>query len=202
MRINWIVCAMVVAALFATGCSKAPQADIDAAKAAMEQAALAEADVYAAGQYAAAEDAMKRLEAELTLQEEKSSLFRRYGTATELATEVKTASAAAAEAAVTGKEQVQAEAMDTIASTRELLTEVQGILAKAPTGKGTQADLAAMKADLEGVQIALDEADAAFAAGAYMDAQTGATAARDVLEQVQADIAAAIEARRAARAKR
>lgn len=202
MRINWIVCVLVVTTLFAAGCSKAPQADIDAAKSALEQATLAEADVYAADQYAAADDAMKRLEAELTLQEEKSALFRRYGTATELATEVKTASAAAAAAAVTGKEQVQAEATDTLVATRELLAEVQGIVAKAPTGKGTQADLAAMKADLEGVQTALDEADAAFAAGAYMDAQTGATAARDVLEQVKADVAAAIEARKAARAKR
>ena len=199
MRINWIVCAMAVMALFVTGCSKAPQAEIDAAKAALEQAAVAEADVYATDQYAAAEDAMKALEAELTVQEEKSSLFRRYGKAKELAAEVQTASAAAADAAVAGKQQVQAEATDAIAATRELLAEVQDMLAKAPTGKGTQADLAAMKADLEGVATALDEADAALAAGGFMEAKTGADAAREVLEQVQADITAAIEARKAAR---
>lgn len=199
MRINWIVCAMAVMALFVTGCSKAPQAEIDAAKGALEQASVAEADVYAADQYAAAEDAMKALEAELTVQEEKSSLFRRYGKAKELAAEVTTASAAAADAAVAGKQQVQAEAADALAATRELLAEVQKMLAKAPTGKGTKADLAAMKADLEGVATALDEADAALAAGGFMEAKTGADAAREVLEQVQADITAAIEARKAAR---
>jgi hypothetical protein len=199
MRINWIVCVMAVMALCVTGCSKAPQAEIDEAKAALEQAAVAEADVYAAEQYAAAEDAMKRLEAELTVQEEKSSLFRRYGTAKELVAEVTTASEAAATAAVSGKAQVQAEATDAIAATRELLAEVQQMLAKAPTGKGTKADLAAMKADLEGVATALDEADATLAAGGFMQAKTGADAAREVLEQVQADITAAIEARRAAR---
>jgi hypothetical protein len=202
MRINWIVCAMAVMTLFVTGCSKAPQADIDAAKAALEQAAVAEANVYASEHYAAAEDAMKQLEAELTVQEEKSSLFRRYGKAKELAAEVKTAGEAAAAAAVSGKEKVQGEAMQTLTATRELLAEVQEMLAKAPTGKGTRADLAAMKADVEGVQTALDEADAAFAAGGYMEAQTGAEAAREVLEQVKADITAAIEARSAARAKR
>jgi len=199
MRINWIVCAMAVMALFVTGCSKAPQAEIDAAKAALEQAAVAEADVYAVDQYAAAEDAMKALEAELTVQEEKSALFRRYGKAKELTADVMTASATAEEAAVAGKAQVQAEATDAIAATRELLAEVQKMLAKAPTGKGTQADLAAMKADLEGVATALDEADAALAAGGFMEAKTGADAAREVLEQVQADITAAIEARKAAR---
>ena len=199
MRINWIVCVMAVMVLFVTGCSKAPQAEIDAAKAALEQAAVAEADVYATEEYGAAEEAMKQLEAELTVQEEKSSLFRRYGKAKELAAEVTTASATAADAAVAGKAQVQAEATDAIAATRELLAEVQAMLAKAPRGKGTQADLAAMKADLEGVATALDEADAALAAGGFMQAQTGADAAREVLEQVQADITAAIEARKAAR---
>jgi hypothetical protein len=199
MRTNWIVCAIALIALFVTGCSKAPQAEIEAAKAALEQAAVAEADVYATDQYASAEDAMKQLEAELTVQEEKSSLFRRYGKAKELAAEVQTASAAAADAAVAGKEQVKAEAADAIAATRELLAEVQTLLAKAPTGKGTQADLAAMKADVEGVQTALDEAEATLSAGGYMEAKTGADAAREVLDEVKADIAAAIEARRAAR---
>ena len=42
-------------------------------------------------------------------------------------------------------------------------------------------------------------ADAALAAGGFMEAKTGADAAREVLEQVQADITAAIEARKAAR---
>jgi len=202
MRINWILCAMVVLALFAAGCSKAPQAEIDAAKASLEQAGVAEADVYAPEEYTAAEDAMKQLEAELTLQQDKSALFRRYGKAAELAAAAKTAGETAAAAAAAGKEQAKAEAMDTIAATRDLLAEVEGMLAKAPTGKGTQADLAAMKADLEGVRTSLDEADAAYQSGDYMDAQTGAAAAQTVLEQLKADITAAIEARAAARAKR
>jgi len=202
MRTNWIVCAMVVFALFAVGCSKPPQADIDAAKAAMDQAATAEADVYAPEQYTAAEDAMKQLDAELTLQQDKSGLFRRYGKATELASAAKTAGETATAAAVAGKEEVKAEATSVIEQTRAALEEVKTMLAKAPTGKGTQADLAAMKADLEGVQTSLDEADAALQSGNYMEAKTGAEAAGQVLDQVKADITAAIEARQAARAKR
>jgi len=202
MRINGIVCAMVVLALFAVGCSKAPQAEIDAAKTSLDQAAAAEADVYAPDEYAAAEDAMKQLETELALQQDKSALFRRYGKASELAGAVRTAGETAAAAAVAGKEQVKSEAADLLASTRDLLAEVESMLAKAPTGKGTQADLAAMKADLEGVGTSLDEADAAYEAGSFMEAKTGAAAAQTVLEQLKADITAAIEARKAARAKR
>lgn len=202
MRTTWIVCALIVFSLFAAGCSKPPQADIDAAKAAMDQAATAEADVYAPEQYTAAEDAMKQLEAELALQQDKSGLFRRYGKATELAAAAKTAGETASAAAATGKEEVKAEATDLIASTRTALDEVKTMLAQAPTGKGTQADIAAMKADLEGVQTSLDEADAALQSGDFMEAKTGAAAAGQVLEQVKTDITAAIEARKAARAKR
>ena len=70
--------AIAVVAL-AVGCAKPPQAEIDAAKAALESA-RAEASEYAPEAFSAAEDAMANLETELKTQEEKFALMRRYET--------------------------------------------------------------------------------------------------------------------------
>jgi len=201
-RVFVVVSVLTVAALTAVGCSKPPQADIDAAKQALGDAKVAEAPAYAADEWVQAEDAAKLLDTELKLQGEKFAMFRSYKHATELASAAKTAAEDATQTAVEAKDQAREEAMATIEQVRAMLVEVQDMLAKAPTGKGTQADLAALRSDLDGVQLALAEADASYQSGRYLDAQTGASAALTSVEQVKADIDAAVRAREASRAKR
>ena len=89
-----------------------------------------------------------------------------------------------------------------IASARNALSEARSSLRSAPTGKGSQSDIAMMKADLDGVELTLDEADGAYLDERYLDARIRAEAARTRAVAVQTDISNAIEIIRTARNRR
>jgi hypothetical protein len=183
-------------ALLSVACAKEPTDALNAAKSALEAAKAAGAADYAPSALAAADSAASALEAELKAQTEKFALTRSYTKAAELAAAAKTAADEAAAAAVTGKEQMKAEATTLIAGVRGSLDAAKGILAKAPKGKGSAADLEALNADVAGVETALGEMDAAMSAGNYKDAKVKAEAAKATLDKVMAEVTAAIEAKK------
>lgn len=202
MHRRWKLVVPALLLLVAVGCAEPPTAEIDAARQAHEAAKAAEAETYAPEDLARVADAQKRLDAELALQEEKFALMRSYDKAKELANEIKTTSEQAKANAARAREAARNAATQAIADTRSLLMQVEEMLAHAPTGKGTEADLAAMKADLEGAKMALDEAEGALQSGKFRDAEAGAKGARSTIESVQTAINDAIAARDASRKRR
>ncbi|HKQ60125.1 MAG TPA: hypothetical protein VJS92_02500 [Candidatus Polarisedimenticolaceae bacterium] len=191
---------LVLGLVVVAGCAKPPQAEIDAAKKAVADA-RAEASEYASQAMSQAEDAVSQLDAELKAQEDKFALFRSYKKATELAATAKAAGERAASEAATAKEQAKNDATDAIGRARTTLSEVQALMAQAPTGKGTQADIEVLKSDLAGVETSINEADSSFQAGKYKDAKAKADAAVASAENVRSAINAAIEAKKTARGK-
>ena len=93
-------------AIAVTGCASPPNADVDAAKAAVDRAATERADQYAAGSLKAAQDARAALDAELKAQEGK--WFKSYDRSKELAVAAKAAGDKAAADAAAGKEKADA----------------------------------------------------------------------------------------------
>jgi len=89
-------------AITVTGCASPPNADVDAAKAAVDRAATDRAGQYAAESLKAAQDARVALDAELKAQEAK--WVKSYDKAKELAVAAKAAGDKAAADAITGKE--------------------------------------------------------------------------------------------------
>lgn len=176
-----------VAAL-AAGCAKPPAADVEAAKAALAAAETAEAATYAADAYKAAQDAQAQLEAELKVQEDKFALFRSYTEATELAASAKTAAEHAGQTAATEKDRIRTETTQLIADAKVALEEAKQLLAKAPRGKGSPADIAAMTADLATAETSLTEADTALATDHLMDARNKAEAGFETARQVKAAV--------------
>jgi TonB family protein len=107
MRVrHGIVMLVLGLAVAAVGCGAPPTADIDAAKAAITNAAAAGARDYAAPSLKAAEDAQAALDAELKVQEGK--WFKSYEKAKELAGAAKAAGEKAAADAAAGKQQAEA----------------------------------------------------------------------------------------------
>lgn len=183
-----IVLGVSIAAL-AAGCAQPPQTEIDAANAAFEAANAAEAQTYAADSQKAAQDAKSQLDAELTAQEEeKFALFRSYSRASELAASAKMAAETAVKDATAQKDRIRTETTKMIADTRTALGETMQLLEKAPRGKGSQADIAAMKADLANVETSLGEADSALSAGKLMEARSKAEAAMKMVQQTKSAI--------------
>lgn len=196
MRQNLMVILLVAGVgAFAAGCAKPPQADIDAAQAAIQKASSAGAGEYAADSLKAAEDAEAALEAELKVQADKFSMFRSYTKATELATAAKGAGDKAEQDAMAGKEKAKNEASAVIEEAKAMLAQAQDMLSKAPKGKGTQADLEALKADLTGAESSIADAESAFAAERYLDARAKAEASKTASGNVTAAVDAAIAAR-------
>jgi hypothetical protein len=186
-------------ALLSVACAKEPTEAVNAAKSALDAAKTAEAADYAPAALAAAETAAAALDAEIKAQGEKFALTRSYTKAAELATAAKAAADKAAAEAVTGKEQMKTESTTLVAGVRSALEAAKQALAKAPKGKGSAADLEAMKSDVTGVETSLAEMDAAIAAGKYKDAKVKAEAAKATLDKIVADVQAAIEAKKGAK---
>jgi TonB family protein len=93
-------------AITATGCGSPPNADVDAAKAAVDKAATDRAGQYAPESLKAAQEARSALDAELKAQEGK--WFKSYGRTKELAVAAKAAGDKAAADGVAAKEKADA----------------------------------------------------------------------------------------------
>lgn len=93
-------------AITVTGCASPPNADVDAAKAALDRAATDRAGQYAAESLKAAQDGRAALDVELKAQEGK--WFKSYDKTKELAVAAKAAGDKAAVDAVAGKEKADA----------------------------------------------------------------------------------------------
>jgi len=192
MTRNRMMILLFVAAVVLAGCAKPPQMEIDAAKAALD-ASRASAAEYAASSLSAAEDALNQLNAELKAQEDKFALFRNYDKAKELSMAAKAAAEKAAADAEAAKEAVRAETVSLLESAKTSLTEVTEMIAKAPRGKGSAADLTVLKADVDAAAATFAEIEAALAEGRYLDAQAKARAANDTIARVRSEIEQAMQ---------
>jgi hypothetical protein len=109
IRARWIVSVCVV--LLLAACATPPQAEIDAAKAALASARQnADVITYAPDALRAAEDKMSALEAEIAAQARRSAMSRNYDLARTLAAQAATQARAAVDAAASSKQQVADEA--------------------------------------------------------------------------------------------
>lgn len=177
--------AALAAVAFTTACAQPPQDAIDLA--AQAEAAATEAGVaeYAPEAMSAVMEAKAALDAELAVQGEKMAMTRSYRQAEELAAAYQAAAEQAASAATEARQKAEEEATLMIADSRMALEESRTLLASAPRGKGSAADLAAMGTDLDAAATLLTEAEAALQAGDFLQARTKATTALDAINRVR-----------------
>ena len=196
MRVRFGVLLVVLGLAVTTiGCGTPPTADIDAAKTAITSAGTAGAADYAPASLKAAEDAQAALDAEMKAQEAK--WFKSYDEAKKLADAAKAAGEKAAADAAAGKEKAKAEATQGIDDAKAALKAAEELLAKAPKGKGSAADIAAMKTDLTNAATTITDAETALTGGKFLDAKAKAESAKTAATTVTT----AVEAAKAAKKK-
>jgi hypothetical protein len=195
MRKMMAVLPFVFVLVLMVGCAKPPQDSINGAMSALD-AAKPLASEYAASSLQAAEDAKAALDAELKAQQDKFALFRSYKKTDELVADLKAKSDKAAADAAAGQDQAKNDATTAINSATTALTDAKAMLEKAPKGKGTAADLEAMKADLTAAESTINDANAALASGKYKDAKAKADAAASSAANVVSQIQAAMDAKK------
>jgi hypothetical protein len=184
---------LVLAALAA--CSKPPQAETDAAKAALD-AAVQNPDVtaYASDELQAARDRLAQLQAELDAQEAKGTLSRKYDAARNMALEAQAAAESLATQAATAKEQTKAEAMTLLNDLRITVPEAEQGLAQARRVSGVRLDFRSLAASLAQAKAEVAAAENAYSNGDYVTARATAAAVKGSLTQGQQAVADAIAA--------
>ncbi len=181
----------LVAALAFTSCAKQPTELMDAAKSAIQAVVDGKGQVYAAEELGKLKADLQTAMDEVNAQSKK--FFKKYGPAKEMLARV-AADAESVKALIPGRiEAARAEAETVIGEAKAAWEQAKALLGKAPTGKGTKADIEAMKSDLAGLETVMAEVQGAFEAGDYFGAKDKAAAVKDkaaaISEQVQAAIA-------------
>lgn len=195
MRVRFGILTLVLGlAVTVVGCGAPPTADIDAAKTAITAAGAAGAGEYAAPSLKAAEDAQAALDAELKAQDGK--WVKSYDKAKELAVAAKAAGEKAAADATAGKEKAKADATQAVTDAKAALAEAEGLLEKAPKGKGSAADIAAMKTDLTTAATTIAEAETALGNEKCLDAKAKAESAKNAATTVKTAVETAIAAKK------
>jgi len=195
MRVRFGILTLVLGlAVTVVGCGAPPTADIDAAKTAITAAGAAGAGEYAAPSLKAAEDAQAALDAELKAQDGK--WVKSYDKAKELAAAAKAAGEKAAADATAGKEKAKADATQAVTDAKAALAEAEGLLEKAPKGKGSAADIAAMKTDLATAATTIAEAETALGNEKCLDAKAKAESAKNAATTVKTAVETAIAAKK------
>jgi hypothetical protein len=169
--------AAVVMVAVLSSCGKKPQAEIDAANAAIEAAKTAEAAVYLPAEFAAVQDSLNAVMTDISAQE--SKLFKKFGPAKAKLTGIVTLANQVAANTVTKKEEVKGEVANLMTSIKTVIEENGKLIPKLPRGKEGAAVIEQIKADVATVDAAVVEAQGLFDKGSFMDALNKIKAAND-----------------------
>jgi hypothetical protein len=190
MRLSLLVTLCVAASLSFYGCASAPTTEIKAAKAAITAAQTDDVQTYAPDSLKAAEDALAKATGEVQTQEGKSGFSRDYKAASELLKQAKSAAEKAQSDAKANKVRTKADAEAMIAGLAMQIADARKVLATAPKGKDTKAELEALQNDLKSADEAAAAASTAMTQEKFMDAlaqaQTAKAKVDSVIEQVTA----------------
>jgi hypothetical protein len=173
-----------------SSCGKKPQAEIDAANAAIEAAKTAEANVYLPMEFTAAQDSLNAVMSEITAQE--SKLFKKFGPAKEKLASVVTMANQVAADAVTKKEEVKGEAANLLTGIKAVTEETSKLIPKLPRGKEGAAVIEQIKADVSAVDASVVEAQGLYDNGSYMDSLNKIKAAKDKADSLNAEVKEAL----------
>ena len=173
-----------------SSCGKVPQAEIDAANAAIQAAQAAGADVYVAGDYAALQDSMNVVNQKV--EEQNGKLFKNYkevsatlAIVTQMAGEVQSKTEAK-------KEEVKNEIANFQNEVSELVARNNDLIANAPKGKEGKAALEAIKGDNNVVETTMTEVSTLTASGELISALDKAKAAKEKAQALNDELSEVI----------
>jgi cell fate (sporulation/competence/biofilm development) regulator YlbF (YheA/YmcA/DUF963 family) len=183
-----IAAIMMVAVL--VSCGKAPQAEIDAANTAVEAAKTAEANVYLPAEFAAVQDSMNAVNAEIEAQS--SKMFKKFGPAKEKLVQVTSMANELTANAAAKKDEVKKEVEAALAAMKTVVEENKTLITKAPRGKDGAAALEQIKTEMAGIEAAATEIETIYNNGSYMDALNKVKASNDSAVRINTELKDAI----------
>ena len=191
MRKNLIVYTLTIVAMFFAGCSKLPQAEIDAARAALDQAKTAQADLFLENDFLALQDSLNA--AVVAVEAGKSKMFGSFSDEKARLTDISTRAAELVAKVGTRKEEIKIEIASAQASVTAMLEENASLLAQAPKGKEGKEALEAIKLDIDGISSSMAEVPSLLAGGDILAAQTKIRAAQEKATEINTELKTVLE---------
>jgi hypothetical protein len=176
---------------FLTGCGQKPAKEIDEATAAMNAVISEGLGKYAPEDEKKLKDSMAAVMAEVKVQEEKT--FKDFDKTKQMLADLQKNVGAMKQALPAKKEKAKQDALAAAEAAKAAVEEAKKLLAKAPKGKGTAADIEALKGDVKGLVDMLPEVQGLIEKEDYLAAVSKANAVKDKAAAITGQIQQALE---------
>jgi len=177
--------------VFLLGCGKKPETEINNTKASLDSAIQEGAEKYAKEEAKLLNDDLTAAMDEIKVQDEK--FFKNYDKSKEMLASVQAKADSLKAEIPARKEKAKNDAQAALDAAKTAVADANALLAKAPRGKGTMADLEALKADAAGLQDSIVEAETLMTSEEYFAAADKANGIKDKAAEVSAQITTALE---------
>jgi hypothetical protein len=181
----------LVAAFILSGCAKPPTQDINDSKALVEAVTDADTNTYASEELAKLNSDLTAVLDEVKIQDDK--WFSNYDKAKTMLTALKPEAENIKTVAAQRKEEAKNNAIAAQTEAKTAIDTAKELLAKAPTGKGTKADIEMFKADLTGLEESLTALQQTIDEEKYSDALNSANVIKERAGTISNDITLALE---------
>lgn len=171
-------------------CDKVPQPEIDAAKASVEEARVAGADVYLPGELTAVEDSLNSVVT--AIEAKKSKWFVKFDAERAALTGISTMAVEVKANTEKRIAELTLEINTAIEEAKALIEADKELVAKAPKGKGGAAVLEEIKNDINVLDGAVTEAASLLASGKLIDAKAKVDAVKTQATDIKTELEEAI----------
>jgi hypothetical protein len=170
-----------------TGCAKEPIREMGMAKAAMDSAKAAQADVYLPDQFASVNESLNAALSDIDRQKAASALKRNYDKDKQSLVSVVSSAADLKAKAAEEKARVQSEVEASVARATSAIAEFKAGFKKPPKSKKARAAFSAVRGKLAGVEALVKDAQNAQAAGDILGAREKVNSALAKIESFKAE---------------
>jgi len=200
-RVKFVLLGLLVVA-FLAGCASKPQKEIDETTAAVNAIVQEGLGKYSPENEKKLKDALAAAMDEIKVQEGKT--FKSFDKTKQLLADAKKMADEQKAALPAMKEQAKQNATSAVDAAKAAVEDAKKVLAQAPKGKGTAADIEALRGDVKGAEDMLPEVQGLIDKEDYAGAVTKANAIKEKAEGVSNQVQQALEkvqAEKAAKSK-
>ncbi len=189
-RISFVLLGLLVVA-FLAGCASKPQKEIDETTAAVNAVVQEGLGKYSPENEKKVKDALAAAMDEIKVQEGKT--FKNFDKTKQLLADAKKMADEQKAALPAMKEQAKQNATSAVDAAKAAVEDAKKVLAQAPKGKGTAADIEALRGDVKGAEDMLPEVQGLIDKEDYAGAVTKANAIKEKAEGVSNQVKQALE---------
>lgn len=191
MKKYFMLMAIIAVAFLFGACKKVPQAEMDAANLALQQAKTAQADVYLVADYQALQDSINAIN--VIIESKKGKVFGNFKEPKQKLNDVSTKAAELVTKTEARKSEIKDELAASQNSIAEIMAENNQLINMAPKGKEGKQAIEAIMSDLNMINSSVNEVPAMVQNGELFAAQSKTNAAQQKAKEINTELKTVIE---------